>query len=132
MADPCTGTWKLSLLKSKLPWPAPKEMTTHIEADAHSIVIREDIVGPNGHRSSMTLNAKFDGRDCLVTGSPLVDGIIYLRVDRRTILGTLKRQGKSVLYETVVVSEDGRSFTGHYRAAGFDSPVIGFAVHERQ
>jgi hypothetical protein len=44
----------------------------------------------------------------------------------------LKKQGKAIVWETVVVSPDGKEFTGNCRVlAPGGKEVTGFAVHEK-
>jgi hypothetical protein len=131
--DPFSGTWKLSLSKSRLTPPVPQSQTVQIEADATGVRFREDIVSDKGEKLSVTADAKFDGKDYPVIGSPIVDTVAYRRVNARTIKGTAKKAGQVAFTETVVVSKDGKTMTSHYSgkdAAG--KPISGVAVLEKQ
>jgi hypothetical protein len=131
--DPFSGVWKLNLSQSKLPLPAPQSQIVRIEADAGSIRIREEIVSEKGERVTVTLEAKFDGKDYPVTGSSLADTVAYQRVDSHTLKGTVKKAGKVVETETAVVSKDGKTMTATYSAtepAG--KQFTGVAVLDKQ
>ena len=132
-SDPFSGVWKLNLVKSKLPAPAVQSQTATIEADGEGIRIREEIVNDKGEHLTVTVNAKFDGKDYPVSGTPLADTVAYRRVDSRTIDGTAKKAGKVVTTERAVVSGDGKTLTVTYTgkdAAG--KPVTGVGVFEKQ
>jgi len=132
-ADPFSGTWVLNLAKSKLPPPLPKSQTSYIEADSNGIRIREVIINDNGEAMSITADAKFDGKDYPITGSPFVDTIAYQRVDSHTLKGTAKKAGKVVTTEEATVSADGRILTGTYSGIDLNGrQVTGVAVFEKQ
>lgn len=131
--DPFSGVWKLNVSKSILPPPVPKSQTVYIEVDAGGIRVREEIVSDKGERTTVTVNAKFDGKDYPITGSPLADTVSYQRVNITTIKGTAKKGGKVVANETAIVSRDGQTLTGTY--SGTDptgKPVTGIAAFEKQ
>lgn len=131
--DPFSGTWKLNLSKSKLPPPLPQSQTVRVEADSKNIRILEEIVSDKGERTRISVDAKFDGKDYRLTGSPVADTVAYQRVDRYTIKGIGKKAGTVVMKETVVVSKDGKTLTGTY--SGTDptgKQITGIAVFEKQ
>ena len=131
--DPFSGVWKLSLAKSKLPPPLPQSQTVRIEADQGSIRIREEILSEKGERLTITVDAKFDGKEYSIIGSPFADTVAYQRVDSNTLKGIARKAGKVVVSETAVVSEDGMTLTATY--SGTDAtgkPVSGIAVLEKQ
>ena len=79
------------------------------------------------------MNARFDGKDYPVTGSPFADAVAYERIDSRTLKGTVKKAGKVVTSETVTISADGKTLTGTY--SGTDATgkqVDAVAVLDRQ
>jgi len=132
-SDPFSGTWKLNPEKSRLPWPAPQSLISHIHADATSIKVREELVSDKGQRFTVTLHAQFDGKDYPVSGSPYADAVSYERVDRHTIKGIFKKAGKVAGTETVVVSQDGRTMTATYPSTGPDGkPVTGVGVLDKR
>ena len=131
--DPFSGAWKLNRSMSKLPPPVPRSQTVRIKAGSRSIRIREDIVDEKGQRLTVTVNARFDGKDYRVTGSPFADVVAYQRVDSHTLKGTVKKAGKVVTSETATISADGKTLTGTY--SGTDATgkqVDAVAVLERQ
>jgi hypothetical protein len=118
-ADPFSGAWVLNLSKSKLPPPLPRSQISHIDADSNGIRVREEIVSDKGERITITVDAKFDGKDYPITGSAFADTVAYQRVDSHTIKGTVKKAGKVVVTEAATVSEDGKTLTGTY--SGIDA-----------
>lgn len=131
--DPFSGTWKLNPAKSKLPSPAPQSIVSHIDADSDSIRIREEFVDEKGQKYIVTVEAKFDGKDYPINGSPFADAVSYRRLARRTIEGVAKKAGKVILRESVVVSADGRTLTGTYSSTDAKGePLTGFAVFDKQ
>jgi hypothetical protein len=131
--DPFSGTWKLNLAKSKLPPPLPRSQTVRIKAGSRSIRIREEVVDEKGQRLTVTVNARFDGKDYPVTGTPFADAVAYQRVDSHTLKGAVKKAGKVVTSETATISADGKTLTGSY--SGTDATgkqVEAVAVLERQ
>jgi len=131
--DPFSGTWVLNLSRSKLPPPLPKSQTAQVIVDASGIQITEEVVSGTGERMTISVKARFDGKDYPVSGSPFADAVAYERVDRHTIKGIGKKDGKVVMHETVVLSPDGKTMTGTYSstdAAG--KPVTAFAIFEKQ
>jgi hypothetical protein len=107
--DPFTGTWQLNLAKSKLSPPVPRSVVSYIECGGKSASVREDIVDATGQRQTATVKAAFDGKDYPIVGSPLADAVSYQRIDSHTLKGTRKKGGKVPVYETVVVSPDGKT-----------------------
>jgi len=131
--DPFSGAWRLNLSKSELPPPIPRSQTVRIKASSRSIRIREEIVDAAGKRMTITVNARFDGKDYPVKGSPFADTVAYQRVDSRTVKGTVKKAGKVVTTETATVSADGKTLTGSY--SGTDATgkqATGSAVLDKQ
>ncbi len=131
--DPFSGVWKLNPSKSKLPPPMPRSQTVRIKAGSRSIRIREEIVDEKGQRLTVTVNARFDGKDYPVRGTPSADAVAYQRVDSHTLKGAVKKAGKVVTSETATISADGKTLTGTY--SGTDATgkqVDAVAVLERQ
>ena len=132
-ADPFSGTWVLNLSKSKLPPPLPQSQTSYIEANSNSIRIRELIVNDKGEQMSITVDAKFDGKDYPIIGSPFVDTVAYQRVDSHTLKGIVKKAGQVVTTEKATVSPDGKTLTGTYSGTDLSGKqVTGVAVFEKQ
>lgn len=132
-ADPFSGVWKLNLSKSKLTPPIPKSQTARVDAGASGIRISEEIVSDTGERMNISVDAKFDGKDYPIKGSPFADSVSYQRIDRFTIKGVGKKAGKVIMHETVVISPDGKTMTGTY--SGTDTSGKQFtavAIFEKQ
>ncbi|MBZ5538099.1 MAG: hypothetical protein LAO31_19275 [Acidobacteriia bacterium] len=131
--DPFSGQWKLNPSKSKLPPPLPQSQVSYIEADATHIQVREEIINDKGERMTITVDAKFDGKDYPIVGAPSADTVAYQRLNSRTVKGVAKKDGKVILRETVVVSPDGMTMTGTYH--GTDATgrqVRAVAVFDKQ
>ncbi len=112
--DPFTGTWILNLSKSKLPPPLPRSQVAKVRVEGDWVEITEELVTASGERMTISLKARFDGKDYPVKGAPYADSGAYERVGPRTIKGVGKKDGKVVMRETVVVSPDGKTMTGTY------------------
>jgi hypothetical protein len=131
--DPFSGTWVLNLAKSKIPPPIQKSQTASVAVDGLDIDISMDIINNSGERLNISTKAKFDGRDYPVTGTPYADTVAYERVDRNTIKGIAKKDGKIVQRETLVVSADGKSLTGtYYIADATGEHITATAVFEKK
>jgi hypothetical protein len=105
--DPFTGDWTLDPDASRLSVPAPEEWTQAIEASAEGLRVRERIVGAAGAVTEHAIDARFDGAEYAVTGSPLVETMTYTRPGPRRIDGVARKAGVVIFRETVVVSDDG-------------------------
>ena len=81
-------------------------------------------------RFDVRVDARFDGQDYPVTGTPLADTVAYRRPDSRTLKGIVKKAGNVVLLETAVVSRDGKTLTGTYSSP--DGKPVGVAVFDKQ
>jgi len=131
--DPFSGFWRLNLAKSNLPPPLPKSQTSLIEATAEKISVKEEVINEKGEVLVITGEARFDGKDYPVHGTPFADTIAYERIDARTLKGWAKKGGKIVTRETVTVSPDGKTLTGSY--SGTDATgkqVTATAVFDKQ
>lgn len=131
--DPFSGVWKLNLAKSKLPPPVPKSQIARVDSDGSSIRISEEVVSDKDERMTITVDARFDGKDYPIKGAPFADAVSYQRIDRFTIKGIGKKDGKVIMHETVVVSPDGKTMTGTYSgtdATGKQATAV--AVFDKQ
>ena len=109
MIDPFTGYWTLDLESSRFAVPAPAECTQDIEASADGIRATERIVSAAGAVIEHSVDARFDGAEYAVTGSPFVETMTYTRHGLRRIDGVARKAGVVVFTETVVVSDDGET-----------------------
>ena len=130
--DPFTGSWRLNLTKSTLPPPLPRSQTGRIEVQGRKIHIREDVVSEDGRSLRIEADAKFDGKDYPVTGTPFADSVAYRRLNSRTIKGKAKKDGKVVSEETVVLAPDGRSMTVTYTGKREGKTISSVGVFERE
>lgn len=130
--SPFSGTWKLNVAKSKLPPPAPKSEIYHVVADNDNFHVKGDIIDDKGQSMTITYDAKFDGKDYLVTGDPTSDSISFKRVDANTIKGTGKKAAKVVATSTIVVSSDGKTTTVDFVDSSQGTPQSGTAVYDKQ
>jgi hypothetical protein len=105
--DLFTGHWTLNHEASRFAIAAPAEWTQDIEASADRLCARERIVSLAGAVSEHSIDARFDGAESPVTGSPLVDTMAYTRTGPRRIDGVARKSGVVVFRETVIVSDDG-------------------------
>lgn len=109
--DPQMGTWKLNEAKSKIAAGAPKNDTVIYEAAGDSIKVTLEANAPDGSKVHTEWTGKFDGKDYSSTGNPNETTRSYKRVNARTMTVDSKKDGKTVLSGSVVVSADGKSRT---------------------
>jgi len=130
-ADPFTGTWHCNLAQSKFSTPAPQSWTQYITASATDISVREEVSRPGDAPATVSVNAKFDGKDYPVHGSPAAEVIAYTRTDFE-IVGTASRQGSVCLRETLSVSADHKTLAMSYAVfSGEKELACGKAIFER-
>lgn len=117
--DPFAGFWRLDLAKSKLPPPLPRSQTSRIDVEGDSIRIREVIETDKGDRITITVDARLDGKDYPIHGTSFADTVAYERLDPHTLKGTVKKSGRIITNEKIVVSPDGTTMTSAY--SGLDA-----------
>jgi hypothetical protein len=109
--DPNVGTWKLNESKSKIPAGAPKNSTVTYTAEGDQYKGSVDGVDGKGSPVHSEWTGKFDGKDYAVTGDPNVD----MRSIKETSPGHYsianKKDGKTIVSGTIVVSKDGKTRT---------------------
>ncbi len=94
--DPNSGTWKMNPAKSKYdPGPAPKSSTTTIESDGTKYKVDGRTVNADGTETNISFDAKTDGKDYPLSGTPNADKVSVKRVDANTIETTWKKDGKT-------------------------------------
>ena len=131
--DPFTGAWKLNLEKSKLPPPIPANQLVHLTVEGDKISVREEITYASGHTAVVTVEARLDGKDYPVSGSPLADTMAYRRTGKHSIHGIAKQGGSVVEWEDAKVSDDGQTMTTTYTWRDADGKeVTATAVFDRQ
>jgi hypothetical protein len=93
----------------------PHSWVQEIVVGEGAISVREEIVRSDRSVTRSSLQARFDGCEHPVEGSPAVDTISYQRADRHTIIGTGRKQGEVTLIETVKVDPAGGCLTMYYQ-----------------
>jgi|SRR5579872_2991085 len=130
--SPFTGAWTFHSEWSKLTTLPPRSWIMRIEATSDAVNEREEIVSSDGVRTVVTIQARFDGKDYPVTGSPLADTIAYTRVDAHHILGIAKKDGYISIRESVATSLEGHILTLTYSIyVNVQEVATGIAVFER-
>jgi hypothetical protein len=111
--DPQVGTWELNVAKSKFsPGPAPKSVTSKIEAwGDDGVKVKSDGVNAEGQTTHVEFQAKYDGKDHPITGSPNAETISLKRVNPNTVEAITKKGGKQVGKGRSVISKDGKTLT---------------------
>jgi hypothetical protein len=132
--DQHSGTWKMNPEKSKYsPGPAAKSVTLTIEADENHYKVNAEGVDGNGNPTHVQFDAKFDGKDYPATGLPVGDMVSLKRINASTIQVAQKKDGKTVMTVTSVVSKDGKTRTSTFKgtdAQGRD--VNNVVVYDKQ
>ena len=131
--DPFTGLWKFVHDRSTTSSPPPHTWTQRIEATAHEVTVREQIVSTEGAVPTVVeIQARFDGLEYPVTGSTAADTITYSRIDTHRISGTGMKNGRTTLRESLAVSPDGQTLTTTYTIYRGDRILAnGIAIFER-
>lgn len=104
--DAFSGTWRFDPLRSKLSTPAPQHWIQQITVKSNGISVREEIARAGGPPMVVSVQARFDGKDYPVSGSPAADSIAYTRLSEREIAGTGKKDGAVTLKETIFLNDD--------------------------
>jgi hypothetical protein len=114
-ADPQSGTWKLNTAKSSYsPGPVPKSLTLTVQADEKSLKIHSEGTDGAGKPTKVDFTANFDGKDYPATGIAAGDMVSAERVDANTIRVSMKKDGKTLMTVTSVVSKDGKMRTSTF------------------
>jgi hypothetical protein len=129
------GTWKLNLEKSKYsPGTAPRSATNTYQQDGQNIRGTTQVIDAQGNAISTVLMHIYDGQPHPVTGTSAYDARSYTRVDANTLVSATTKGGKLVQVATIVVSQDGKTFTttttGILNAAGQAGTTV--AVYDKQ
>jgi hypothetical protein len=133
-ADQHSGTWKMNPEKSKYsPGPAAKSVNLKIEADENHVKINAEGVDGNGNPTHVQYDAKFDGKDYPATGLPVGDTVSVKRINASTIQSTQKKDGKTVMTVTSVVSKDGKTRTSTFKGTDAQGhSVNNVVVYDKQ
>jgi len=98
--EPFAGKWRFNAELSTMCTPTPRSWIQEISAGPEEVVVREEIVRPNGTGMVRWVRARFDGVDYPVQGAQAVDTIAYTRTDQNSICGIGKKDGKVSVTET--------------------------------
>ena len=129
--DPFTGTWKLNIAKSKLlVGDKTKSDVYHMVIDDSTIKFSDEVMLDKEVRN-ITVDAKFDGKYYPIKGDPDTDTVAYHR-NGNTVTVMLKKGGKVVGKDKVVVSQDGQITTVTFIVYSKEKPQTGTAVYEKQ
>jgi hypothetical protein len=109
--EPFAGTWRFNPELSKMCTPAPQSWIQEIIAGPEEVTVREQIVRTDGSESVLRVQARFDGTDYPVEGSPAVDTIAYVRTNQNAISGIGKKNGKIAFTETVLADPEQQTLT---------------------
>jgi hypothetical protein len=132
-ADPNVGTWKLNEAKSKFAAGAIKNVAVVYTAVGDNYKCVVDGVGGDGKPTHNEWTGKFDGKDYPVIGDPAADTRSLKLVKPGHYALTNKKDGKTVVAGTVILSADNTSrtlTTEMTDAAGKKQTSI--AVYDRQ
>jgi hypothetical protein len=129
--DPFTGTWKLNIAKSKLlAGDKTKSDVYRMVADDNTIKFTDEVILDKEVRN-ITIDAKFDGKYYPINGDPDTDAVAYHR-NGNTLMVTLKKDGKMVGKDRLVVSRNGQITTVAFTIYSNKNPQTGTAVFEKQ
>jgi hypothetical protein len=107
-ADAFLGIWKLNEAQSKLSPAAPKNITVVYEAAGDGVKVTIDGTDIDGKPTHNEWTGKYDGNDYPVTGDPSSDTRSVKKVNDRSVVFTVKKDGKVTATGRIVVSPDGQ------------------------
>jgi len=133
--DNSIGTWKLDVGKSKYtPAPLPFKSQTMIRsASDGGVKVTTTGVQADGTPSKASYTAKYDGKDCPVTGAPW-DTIALKQVDADTLTFTVRQaSGKFHATGRTGISKDGKVMTTTGSGTDADGKAISVTlVYDKQ
>jgi len=115
--DPFLGTWRLNHAKSIVPPDYDVKTKQFLFApDGEGVTMTETVtsVSPNGENATYHLPYVNGGRFTPQNASPLYDQMSVVLTDPRTMLWTLRLNGKDIAQARVALSADRREMTMHY------------------
>jgi hypothetical protein len=116
------GSWRLVPEKSDIP-PVTKSQVLDIETDGVRITMRETLVNDRDEALRIAVEAKLDGADYPVHGTPFADTVAYTLRGPDTIEGIAKKNGVVVVKETAALVEDGQAVWVTYESVDADGRV---------
>ena len=124
------GNWKLNEGKSKFAPGASKNMSVTYAPAGDSIKVTTDGVDKDGKPTHTEWTGKFDGKDYPVTGTTEYDSRSYTPASHHSLSMNIKKDGKTVITGTVMVSPDGKSRT--VSTKGSEPSMNNTAVYDKQ
>src|SRR5271167_4342329 len=109
--EPFAGKWRFNAELSSMCTPTPHSWVQEISTGPEEVVVREEIVRPNGTEIVRRVKARFDGIDYPVEGSYAVDTIAYRRTDQHSICGIGKKDGRVSVTETFLADPEEGTLT---------------------
>jgi|RhiMethySRZTD1v2_1073278.scaffolds.fasta_scaffold83942_2 hypothetical protein len=115
--DPFLGTWKANVAKSAFsPGPPPTSVTVTIEPNGtNGIKVTVEAINAKGEKTVAHYSANYDGKEYpfVQTGAGAVSGqtVSLKRIDSHTVERTTYVEGKQLMTEQWVVSQDGKTRT---------------------
>jgi hypothetical protein len=133
-SDVQSGVWKLNTAKSKYsPGPAPKSVTLTVEVDEKTYKVRSEGVDGEGKPTLAEFTAGFDGTDVAAKGIPYGDTVSLKRINASTVEVTMKKDGKTLVTVTSVVSKDGKTRTSTFHGKDEAGHTVhNVAVYDKQ
>ena len=125
--SPFSGTWK-----TKPSQGDSTNRTAKVEADEHNFKVNQQNVDEKGQSSSLTFQAKFDGKEYPVSGDPDYDSASILRISERELKVTWKKAGKRVGESDIRVSSDGKTISLIYTNFSESTPQQHTFLWEKQ
>ncbi len=107
--DLSTGTWKLNEAKSHLAAGTQRYSTVTYEPAGDSVKITIDGTDAAGNPAHNEWTGKLDGKDYPVAGGSPSDARSVRRINSRTLLTRVKRDGKVIITTRIEISPDGKS-----------------------
>ncbi len=107
------GVWKLNLAQSNVP-PLTKSQVVTIQTDNVFITMRADTLNLSGERLLICAEAKLDGLDYPVSGTPFADTVSYRLLSPTVLEGIAKKDGLICVKETAVLSNSGTTIRVNY------------------
>lgn len=129
--SPFSGTWKFNPSKGHNIPPIPKSDVAKIQADAETFKFNDDTVDADGKETTVSYEAKYDGRDYPIVGNPGAT-VSLQRISDHELKVTLKRNNKLDSELDVVISQDGKTATSSYTDYSQGKPQKGVSIYEKQ
>ena len=124
-ADPWIGTWKVNMEKSTFgPGAKPfTALTIRMESAAGGIKMTFDAMTPEGNPFHSEVVGAFDGQENAVKGAQNMT-TAFKRIDDRTFQTMNKMDGKPTTTGRVVISPDGKLWTGTITGKSVEGETI--------